>query len=111
MQQLRLAVRELLLVVDGDLLLDHHLLLLQVDLLLLLDQRVGLDLRVGGCGDSPEATKREGAESQQQPQEWEARAPFRGGPRRRMEGEPGGARAAAWLSLLPSLTYYQLPQS
>lgn len=47
-QKLGLAVRELLLVVDGDLLLDHHLLLLEVDLLLLLNQGVGLDLRVGG---------------------------------------------------------------
>lgn len=46
-QQLRLAVLELLLVVDGDLLLDHHLLLLEVDLLLL-NQGVGLDLCVGG---------------------------------------------------------------
>lgn len=49
MQQLRLAVLELLLVVDGDLLLDHHLLLLEVDLLLL-NQGVGLDLCVGGYG-------------------------------------------------------------
>lgn len=47
-QQLGLTVLELLLVVDGDLLLDHHLLLLEVDLLLLLNQRVGLDLCV--CG-------------------------------------------------------------
>lgn len=48
MQELRLPVLELLLVVDGDLLLDHHLFLLEVDLLLLLDQRVRLDLCV--CG-------------------------------------------------------------
>lgn len=39
---------ELLLVVDGNLLLDHHLLLLEVDLLLLLNQGMGLDLCV--CG-------------------------------------------------------------
>lgn len=36
-EELGLAVLELLLVMNGDLLLDHHL-LLQVDLLLLLDQ-------------------------------------------------------------------------
>lgn len=46
-EELGLAVLELLLVMNGDLLLDHHL-LLQVDLLLLLDQRVWLDLRIGG---------------------------------------------------------------
>lgn len=45
MEELGLAVLELLLVMNGDLLLDHHL-LLQVDLLLLLDQRVWLDLRI-----------------------------------------------------------------
>ena len=50
----------MLLVVDGDLLLDHHLLLLEVDLLLLLNQGVGLDLRVGGCGNEPPETQREG---------------------------------------------------
>lgn len=43
-EELGLAVLELLLV-NGYLLLDHHL-LLQMDLLLLLDQRVRLDLRI-----------------------------------------------------------------
>lgn len=47
-EELGLTVLELLLVVNGDLLLDHHL-LLQVDLLLLLDQRVWLYLCVCGC--------------------------------------------------------------
>lgn len=47
-EELGLPVLELLLVVDGDLLLDYHLLLLEVDLLLLLNQGMGLDLRVGG---------------------------------------------------------------
>ena len=59
-QKLGLAVRELLLVVDGDLLLDHHLLLLEVDLLLLLNQGVGLDLRVGSCRNEPPEAQREG---------------------------------------------------
>ena len=56
-KELGLAVLELLLVVDGDLLLNHHLFLLEVDLLLLLDQGVGLDLRVGGCRNRPNRTE------------------------------------------------------
>lgn len=47
MQELGLAVLELLLVMNSNLLLDHHL-LLEVDLLLLLDERVGLDLGIRG---------------------------------------------------------------
>ena len=53
-------MRELLLVVDSNLLLDHHLLLLEVDLLLLLNQGVGLDLRVGSCRNEPPEAQREG---------------------------------------------------
>ena len=46
-EELGLAVLELLLVMNGNLLLNHHL-LLQVNLLLLLDQGVWLNLCIRG---------------------------------------------------------------
>lgn len=57
-EELGLPVLELLLVVDGDLLLDYHLFLLEVDLLLLLNQGMGLDLCVGGYGSKPRTEQR-----------------------------------------------------